>query len=150
MNVDGGLSKIGDRGASTVISRDRHGLFLGASAVIFEGLLDPTILEAQACNEALALAADLHTQSVCVASDCIEVVTNIHTAAPCRYFAVLEEIKHRRRSIQDVHFLHENRKHNEEARALAKAAASLPLGRHVWLTTLPDIICIPMCLNIPS
>ena len=83
INVDGGLSKVGDRGASAVICRDRHGMFLGASAVIFEGLLDPTTLEAQACNEALALAADLHAQSVCVASDSLEVITNIHTGAPC-------------------------------------------------------------------
>lgn len=52
MNVDGGFSKIGDR---------------GASAVVREGLLDPTVLEAQACNEALALAIDLYVQSLCVA-----------------------------------------------------------------------------------
>ena len=123
-------------------------MFLGASAVIFEGLLDPTILEAQACNEALGLAADLHVHFVCVASDCLEVISNINNGAPCRYFALLEEIKHRRRSIQDIQFVHENRKHNEEAHALAKAAASLPPRRHVWLTDLPNIICITMCLNI--
>ena len=55
LNVDGGLSKIGDRGASAVICRDRQGMFLGASAVIFEGLLDPTILEAQAVTKLLLL-----------------------------------------------------------------------------------------------
>ena len=74
-------------------------------------------------------------------------ISNIHNGAPCRYFALLEEIKHRRRSIQDIQFVHENRKH-EEAHALAKAAASLPPGRHVWLTDLHDIICIPMFLNV--
>ena len=62
--------------------------YLGASAIIFEGLLDPAILEAQACSEALALAKDLHVQSICVASDSLEAVTRITDDSPCRFFAI--------------------------------------------------------------
>ena len=120
---------------------------MGASAIIYEGRLDPTIHEAQACSEALSLASDLQVQSVCVASDCLEVVMNIQDEVPCRYYPILQDIKHQRSRFQNITFLHENRKHNGEVHALAKAAASLSPGRHVWLSVLPDIICIPMCLN---
>jgi len=130
------------------VCRDKHGKYLGASAVIFEGLLDPAILEARACSEALALALDLHVRSVCVASDCQEVVARIADDSPCRFFPILQDIKHQRRSFSDVDFIYESRRHNGEAHALAKAAASLPPGRHVWLAILPEIICIPLILNV--
>ena len=45
-----------NRGAATVVYRNKNGLFLGASAVVFEGLVDPASLEA---HEPLALASDL-------------------------------------------------------------------------------------------
>ena len=121
---------------------------MGASAIIYEGRLDPTIHEAQACSEALSLASDLQVQSVCVASDCLEVVKSIHDEAPCRYYPILQDIKHQMTRFQNISFLHESRKYNVEAHALAKATASLSPGRHVWLSVLPDIICIPLCLNV--
>lgn len=117
---------------------------MGASTVVVEGLVDPASLEARACNEALALALDLHLDSICVASDCIEVVRNIDSGAPCRYVTTLREIKDQRNMFRDVLFTHEGRQHNGEAHMLAKAASSLPTGRHVWLDSMPDIICIPM------
>jgi ribonuclease HI len=83
INVDGGLSRNGARGAAAAICRDKRGQFVGASVVVFDGLVDPATLEAQACNEAMSLAIDLHLDSVCVASDCVEVVANIETGAPC-------------------------------------------------------------------
>ena len=148
INVDGGLSKIGDRAASAAICRDKGGNYIGASTIIFEGRLDPTILEAQACSEALLLVADLQLQSVCVATDCLEVVTNLREKVPCRYYPILQDIKHQRGLSSDTSFIHENRKHNGEAHALAKAAASLSPGRHVWLSIMLVIICIPFCLNV--
>ncbi|KAE8794639.1 putative LRR receptor-like serine/threonine-protein kinase [Hordeum vulgare] len=81
INADGGFSKIGDRGASAAVCRNKEGLYLGASAIIYEGLQDPSVLEAHACLEALALAKDLKTQSVCIAYDCSEVVSNIEKEA---------------------------------------------------------------------
>ena len=60
LNVDGGISRKGDRGAEAVICRDKTGQYLGASAMVFDGLVDPATLEARACSEALALASDLN------------------------------------------------------------------------------------------
>ena len=148
INVDGGFSKIGDRAASAAVCRDKGGKYIGASAIIYEGRLNPTILEAEACSEALSLAADLHLRSVCVATDCLEVVTNLREEAPCGYYPILQDIKYQSRLFSDLSFIHENRKYNGEAHALAKAAASLSPGRHVWLSIVPEIICIPMFLNV--
>lgn len=125
LNVDGGLSRNGNRGAAAVVCRDKHDHYLGASTIVFEGLVDPATLEAQACNEALALATDHHLDSVCIVSDCVEVVANIDTEAPCHYPIILRGINHRRGSFQEIKFFHEKREHNGEAHALTKAAFSL-------------------------
>ena len=148
LNVDGGVSRSGRRGAASVVCHDRAGAFLGASARVFEGLMDPPLLEAQSCNEALALAMDLNLDSICVASDCAAVISMIGSDVPCQFASVLSEINHRARFFPNIHFIHENRKHNFEAHALAKDVVSLSPGRHLWLLNTPDIICIPMNIQI--
>lgn len=148
MNVDGGLSRQGDRGCAAVVCRDKTGQFLGASTLVFDGLKDPASLEAQACNEALALAQDLNIQQVVTASDCLEVITNIKKGAATVYASVLHDIQHRTTNFRDVSFRFEHREFNFETHALAKAASSLAVGRHVWPGILPDIICIPNSIVI--
>lgn len=69
INVDGGLSRAGDRGVVSAICRDELGNFLGASAVVLDGLIDPPSLEAVACSEAFSLAFDLNLAHVQVATD---------------------------------------------------------------------------------
>ena len=91
-NCDGALSILGDKGAAAVICRDKSGKFLGASALVFEGLIDPASLEAHACSEALALARDLNVEELVIASDCLEVVTNINTRASPVYAPILHDI----------------------------------------------------------
>ena len=104
-------------------------------------------LEAQACNEALALAQDLHLSHVIIASDCMQVVSDINGAAQSSSYAcIVEEIKDRSLDFVKVSVRFENREANCEAHALAKASSTLPIGRHVWLGKTPDIICIPSVL----
>ena len=148
LNSDGAISMDGRRGAVAAIWRDKNGKYMGASAVVYEGLVDPASLEAQACNEALSLAADLLQSSIFVASDCLEVINNINSPTACHYAAVLREIDHRRISFHKAIFGHERRKHNAEAHALAKASTTLATGRHVWLISVPDITCIPENVTI--
>ncbi|XP_073358132.1 uncharacterized protein [Aegilops tauschii subsp. strangulata] len=59
LNVNGGIS-LGDKGVAAAVARDKSGHFLGASALVIIGLVNPASLEAHACSEALALAQDLH------------------------------------------------------------------------------------------
>ena len=47
-------------GAVGTICRDATGVFRGASAVIFNNIQDPEVLEVLATREALALAEDLY------------------------------------------------------------------------------------------
>ena len=87
INVDGAVSRSGRRGASAAICRDKHGCYIGSSAVVFDGLVEATSLEAQACNEALALAQDLLQSHVIIASDCSQVVSDINGSAPSSSYA---------------------------------------------------------------
>ena len=58
---------------AVAICRDNNGVFLGSSALVIDGIWDPTTLEAIACRETIALAEDLHIQQMVVASDCKQV-----------------------------------------------------------------------------
>lgn len=124
-----------------------RGQVLGASATTFDGLSDPATLEAHACNEALALAQDLHISKLTIASDCLEVITNINSGAASSCPTILREINHRRLAFESASFCHEHREANFEAHSLAKASSSLDIGRHLWLGNPPVIACIPMTSN---
>lgn len=50
VHVDGGLSRNGRQGAAASICRDRTGIYLGSSAMVFDGITDPATLEALACR----------------------------------------------------------------------------------------------------
>jgi hypothetical protein len=59
IHVDAAVSKSSVKGVAPTICRNEQGLYLGASALIFPGITDPAILEALACQDALALVAEL-------------------------------------------------------------------------------------------
>jgi hypothetical protein len=141
--VDAGLSRQGNKGAVAAICMDESGRYIGSSVVVYEGF-NPASLEAIACNEAISLALDLNEHRVMVSSDCLEVINNLKAKTPCCYATILREIDHRKELLQDAVFGHERRDLVWDAHKLAKAAVSLPSGRHVWLIGLPDITSIPM------
>ena len=51
INVDGGLSRDGSMGPSSIVCRDDKGLHLGSSTMVFPGINDPACLETLACRE---------------------------------------------------------------------------------------------------
>src|SRR4051812_47820952 len=116
---------------------------MGISVVIFNGLTDPATLEAWDCNEGLTLAQDLNIRNVQITSDCQEVVLNIANGCPCKYTTAVKDIKARQALVQQAVFKFEGRKFNFEAHKLAKASSFLGVGRHVWLSTLPDFVTFP-------
>lgn len=71
---------------------DHNGVYLGASAVVFEEITYPITLEAIAYREALALAADLSLQDIYVASDCQTVMQEIKDRSNAGYAAIIQEI----------------------------------------------------------
>ncbi|KAM0827048.1 hypothetical protein ACQ4PT_068445 [Festuca glaucescens] len=64
VSVDAALSKSSIAGAAGAICRDENGVYLGASARVFDGINDPMTLEAFACSEGLALAQDLGVRKI--------------------------------------------------------------------------------------
>lgn len=68
INVDGGLSRDGRRGAAVVVCRNNMGNYSDALFVFFDGLMDAPTLETHACNEAIYVNLDLNLQSVQVDS----------------------------------------------------------------------------------
>uniref|UniRef100_A0A0E0LYL2 RNase H type-1 domain-containing protein n=1 Tax=Oryza punctata TaxID=4537 RepID=A0A0E0LYL2_ORYPU len=63
INVDAAVSRSGNKGAVGAICRDTSGKFVGTTAMVWEGLSDPTTLEALACNEVVAIAMDCNIHS---------------------------------------------------------------------------------------
>ena len=147
-NVDGAVAKVQNRGAVAAICRDSRGVYQGASVVVFDGITNPEVLEAQACAEALNLAADLQVQKVQVTSDCLNVVKGIN-GEPSRgeHYMILKEISTQRVRFQMAMFSHERREANMEAHRLARTA-TFEAGRHVWFLSPPAGLNIPVNIMI--
>lgn len=93
INVDATLSKNTTIAACAAVARYEIGDFLGASGVVFEGVTEAEIAEALACHEGLALASDINTSNIRLASDFLTVVKNIHGDGIGRYGHIIREIK---------------------------------------------------------
>lgn len=148
MNVDEALARNRYGGAVAAICRDHTGAYLGSSAVVFQSITDPTVLETFACREALALAEDLNAQRLKVASDCLGVVNDINMGTGGPHSAVVHEIIDRSNSFSSCSFVHERRNHNFESHNLAKFACNLGLGTHIWLGSPHDPSRVPMNILI--
>jgi ribonuclease HI len=147
INVDAATSKTGLEGAMAAVCRDDTGLFLGASSLTISGGFSPATLEAMACREALALAQDLGLTSICVASDCLNVVMNLQKPYAGEYSMITTEIKKTASSFVVSIFRHESRSSNGEAHQLARSNVSQGIGRRLWLLNPPDGLCIPLHFN---
>jgi hypothetical protein len=101
-----------------------------------------------ACNEAISLALDVDARNCVIASDCSEVIVNLHKQNLCAYSSILRDIKARSMLFQDIIFKHDGRCSNNEAHAIAKSVCNMTLGRYVWLLERPKIIHVPQ--NIMS
>jgi ribonuclease HI len=108
-----------------------------------QGVVDPTVLEAMACREALALAADLQLTRIKVACDCLEIIKSMEGNYLGKFSVILQEIRRRAGDFASVLFVHERRSSNLEAHGLARSSAYREHGRHMWLLDSPDEFCIP-------
>ena len=131
------------------LCRDENGNYLGSSAVFYEGVIDPTVLETFSCREGLALAEDLDVHDVVLASDCEGVVNDINWGTSGPNAAITHEIIARSSGFSSCKFIFERRNFNLEVHNLAKYAYNLGIGRDVWLDNPhnPTIVPMNMCLN---
>ena len=147
LNADAAVAKNANKGAVGVVCRDEHGNYLGASAVVFEGLTEPETLKVFACPEAQALGEDLALRKIHIATDCLRVMHELkETEQRGEYCIIVKEINSRRSVFLACEICHEQREHNFEAHTIAKMATSLDVGRHLWLSNPPSNLCIPQTL----
>jgi hypothetical protein len=69
VNVDAAVARRKDHGVIAAVARRANGEYLGASAVLLQGISDPEVLEVLAVREGTNLALDLSAQRIRVASD---------------------------------------------------------------------------------
>jgi hypothetical protein len=119
------------------VAREKLGVFLGASAVVFNGITSPRILEALACREGITVADDLDVGPMHLATGCLNVVKGLRDGDLGEYSSILLEVKDMMRHYRGTTFGHERREFNEEAHRLARFASSLPAGRYVWFLDPP-------------
>ncbi|KAM0823382.1 hypothetical protein ACQ4PT_070897 [Festuca glaucescens] len=129
-------------GAVGVVCRSTDGLYLGASSLIMEGIINSSVLESMACREILALVQDLNLRKITVAFDCLAVVQDLSRPFAGTNSAVLHEINDTSTLFERVSFRHENRVSNSETYRLARSATASNMGRQVWLLEPPDGLCI--------
>ncbi|KAI5003835.1 hypothetical protein ZWY2020_030995 [Hordeum vulgare] len=144
INVDGAVARNIHGGAVAAVCRDHSGMYLGASAVVYRGIVDHFLLETFACREALALADDLLVTNLKVPSDCLRIVNDINKVTEGPHSAVIHEIKIHRDIFPLCYFVHELWSINFEAHNLAKSACNMSLGRHVWLGMHNDPVLVPL------
>jgi hypothetical protein len=132
INVNVAVAKSTARGSNGVLCRSSEGNYLGSSAVVFDDVTCPRILESLACREGLDTADDLGVGSVLLGSDCLEVVKGLHGEDLGTGSSILVEIKTRAKQRGNITFVHEQRKCNLEAHNLARFASSLLVGHYVW------------------
>lgn len=121
-DADVALSKTKHSDSPAAIIRDGNGAFLGASTVFHEGITHLAILEALACREGPALAADLGARRFVLSSNCYEVVRAMNEGSMEVFGHVVREIKQMTRSLESVIFQYEERRLNVDVLYLAKSA----------------------------
>ncbi|VAI33703.1 unnamed protein product [Triticum turgidum subsp. durum] len=117
-------------GAAVAVCRDEGGNYLGSSALVVYGVSNPTILEATACREALALAEDMNLTHCVISSDCKQVVSDITNGTLGAHGAIIAEIR-AKAELHNLKFIFKGRAVNYEAHRLARFSISQGLGRHV-------------------
>lgn len=138
-NVDGAISNA-NRSAAAAIFRSEYGNFLGASAMVVEGALDPSCAEAMACREALFLRQDINVNAAIIASDCSSVVKAIEQGSRGENAMLIGEIRRMMAEPGEVVFRHESRYANVDAHNIARNSLNLSPGRHLWLSEPPGYV----------
>ena len=75
INIDAALFKNTSTASAAAIARDEDGRFMGASALVLQGIVDPEVMESIACR--MALPSSLRADNFRLASECLNVVKSI-------------------------------------------------------------------------
>lgn len=141
INVDAALSKSSNLATTAAVARDEAGVFLGASAMVTQGITDPETMEVLAFKEGLALANDLALRRVRMASDCANAVRSVAQDTRGAYSQIIQEIKTDATWFQAMEFVHERRESNHDAHVLVRSSLFSSIGRYIWYFDPPIGVC---------
>ena len=128
INVDADVSKNSRTASVAAVAKDEAGLFLGALAVVSQGITDPETMKVLAFREGLAHANDLVLHRVRLASECTNAVRSIKQTTRGVYGQIIKEIR------EDVaEFIHERREANHNAHVLARSTLCSSIGASLVL-----------------
>lgn len=144
INVDGAISRDGNRGAVAAVCRDQIGKYLGSSSITLDYVIDVPCLEALACKEGQSLVADLMERKFLISSDSSVVIKDLEDGTGGNHVAILKEVLARKSDFESCMLRYEWRRRNYEADSLAKFSLSLNFGIHVWLLEPHDVVTIPV------
>jgi hypothetical protein len=82
---------------------------LGGLALKLPGIVDPATLEAIACREGLALAADLNIKHILIATDCKHLVKDIKSGTDGLYGIIIKEIQASIYRFTSCYFIYDSR-----------------------------------------
>ncbi|EMS47164.1 Protein WAX2 [Triticum urartu] len=90
---------------------------------------------------AISLAPHTHARDAqpLFVTDCLEMMKNVKENNLCANVVIIKEFLVKQRVFGSAPLLHNKRSSNCEAHNLVKAAVSLGVGHHVWLTSSPSI-----------
>jgi hypothetical protein len=131
----------------TAFCYSNDGVYLGARAVVINGITDPATLEALACREALALSDDMLLNCVYVISNCKSVIDEIKDET------IWEDMKSfmirpRSANSRECSFAFKSRASNFKAHNLVKHMVSNGIGGHLWLNiSYCDILPVNILLD---
>ena len=123
------------------VAKDEAGLFLGALAVVSQGITDPETMKVLAFREGLALANDLGLHRVRLASECTNAVRSIKQTTRGVYGQIIKEIREDVAAFHEMDFVHERREANHTAHVLARSTLCSSIGRQVWFFDPPEGVC---------
>lgn len=136
----GVLSEGKGRSAAAAIYCSVDGQYLGASALVINGILDPATIGTITCKDALCLARDAGFRSMIIASDCDGVVRGIHEGSLGENAMIVREIRDMKVALDKVVFKFEGREANGDAHSIARLSLDLAPGRHVWFLEPPGFV----------
>jgi hypothetical protein len=123
-----------------------------------DGSFDLETVEAMACREGLALAADLMLQKLRLTTDCASVVKSIAGEGMRIYGHIIQEVKARRNDFIRVEFVHEHRDSNSDAHVIARSSIYKSLGtmpvhcnrrKHLLVSLFFALAALPLVASLP-
>ncbi|XP_073361303.1 uncharacterized protein [Aegilops tauschii subsp. strangulata] len=138
-NVDGAMSKVGDRGGVGIVLRNQEGAFLGGACHAFRQCKEPAMVELLACRRAVQLAQNLNVQNLHLEMDCREIVCKLQSKEKdlSPLGPVVEEVKQMLDSRDRWKITWVRRSANNAAHRLARECVTNNLWK-VWMHVPPD------------